>query len=85
MSKFIDLDGVKSTFRACLSRAISSAVVGGIDEASENLRPLTELQKQDMITMACMAYHDAVIEGEKALEGETMMRQLKKQYHEKEV
>lgn len=73
----IRVEGAKSSLRATLSRAIASAVVGGFDQAEQEDRPLTLLQRMDMVTMACMAYHDAVIEGEQALDGELLFEQMR--------
>lgn len=64
----LPLSDAQSTLRATLARGVAAAVVGGFDEAAEEGRPLNQRQQMFMVRMAVMAYHDAVVEGEEALE-----------------
>jgi hypothetical protein len=72
----VRLDGAKATFRATMSRALAAGVVTGIDQADQEGRPLSQVQQIDLVTMACMAYHDAVVDAEDLLDGEAAIDQL---------
>jgi hypothetical protein len=69
-------DGMKSTFRATMSRAIAASVVDGIDQAASEGRPLTQLQQIDLVTMAVMAYHDAVVDAEQQIDTEVSLFEM---------
>lgn len=62
------LEDAQSTLRAVMARGVATAVIGGIDQCAEIDRPLNQLQQIELVTMACMAYHDAVDEGMRSLE-----------------
>lgn len=72
----LPLSDAQSTLRATLARGVAAAVVGGIDEANEEGRPLSQVQQMSMVRMACMAYRDAVVEGEEALSAGALIATL---------
>ena len=53
-------ESAKSTVRVAVSKALASALIGGFDEAAEEGRPLTQLQRIDVATMHIMAYSEAI-------------------------
>lgn len=61
-------EGAKSTLRAVLARALAEALIGGIDQAEAEGRPLNQLQRIHLATMAIMAYEEGRRDGEAALE-----------------
>lgn len=61
MKETVSIDAAKSTARATISRALASALITGFEEAAEEGRSLSDLQKMDMATLAIMEYHDAVV------------------------
>lgn len=60
MNRPVSAESAKSQIRATVARALATALVTGIDQAAEELRPLSQVQQIDMATMAVMAYQHAL-------------------------
>jgi hypothetical protein len=75
----VTLEDAKSDVRATLANALASALVCGFDEAEQRGRPLTQLQREDVLSMAFGAYADGVVEAEKSLEGAALIEQARRQ------
>ena len=70
----VSVDSVKSTARATISRALAAALITGFEEAAEEGRPLSDLQKMDMATLSIMEYHDAILFFDSSIEVEVELR-----------
>ena len=60
MSARLRAESAKSHLRAVVARALATALITGIDNASEEGHALTQLQQIDLATMHIMAYSEAL-------------------------
>jgi hypothetical protein len=69
----VSLEDATGDLRATLANALASALVCGFDEAEQRGRPLTQVQREDVLCMAFGAYADAVSQSEQSLEGAAIL------------
>jgi hypothetical protein len=76
----VPVEDAKSTLRSIVAYAIAEAVVPGFDEAEQHDKALRQKQMTAMVAMGCMAYADAVREGEHALDGASILHAMRERH-----